>query len=86
MPDQVTDVERAFEHRIGKLLVGRRVTGVRYMPPAEAELQMWASRPLVIELDDGTAIVPARDDEGNDGGALFITTRNGKEVRGPVMR
>jgi hypothetical protein len=31
----------------------------------------WARRPLVIELDDGTLMFASRDDEGNDGGALF---------------
>ena len=32
-----------------------------------------------LELDDGTAIIPQCDDEGNDGGALWIANAKGKE-------
>jgi hypothetical protein len=33
---------------------------------------MWYNRPLCILLDDGTWIIPQSDDEGNDGGALYV--------------
>ena len=42
-------------------------------------MQGWNDCPLVIEFDDKTCIIPMRDDEGNDGGAmLFFDYRNGK--------
>lgn len=53
-------------------LIGRKITNVRYMTSAEAEDMGWYSRPVVIELDDGMALVPQSDDEGNDGGALWV--------------
>ena len=32
----------------------------------------WYSRPICMQLDDGTWIFPMADDEGNDGGALAV--------------
>ena len=32
----------------------------------------WDSRPLCMQLDNGTWIFPMADDEGNDGGALAV--------------
>ena len=32
----------------------------------------WHSRPVCMQLDDGTWIFPMADDEGNDGGALAV--------------
>lgn len=54
------------------LLVGKTIKYIRYMNDHEMEYFMWNKRPVVIVLDDGTFIVPQRDDEGNDGGALSI--------------
>jgi hypothetical protein len=51
-------------------LVGRKIAGVRYTTQEEAEEYMWSSRPVVLVLDDGAYLIPLRDDEGNDGGAL----------------
>jgi hypothetical protein len=35
----------------------------------------WQSRALVLELDDGSMIFPAADDEGNDAGVLFTSNK-----------
>ena len=67
-----------------KVLVGRKVVAVRYMTTEEAEAHGWVSRPLVIQLDNGLIVYPSRDDEGNDGGALF-TNDNGLDTI-PVIR
>lgn len=56
-----------------KLLVGRKIVSVRYMDAEEAEEMGWFSRPLAFELDNGVWLYASRDDEGNDGGALFTT-------------
>jgi hypothetical protein len=57
-------------------LVGRTITKVRPMTSEELAAVDWSGRfgemPVVIELDDGTAVIPSRDFEGNGPGALFI--------------
>lgn len=58
-------------------LVGRTIVGLNYMTDHNADELEWHNRPLVLELDDGTLLVPQRDDEGNDGGAM--TWENGNE-------
>ena len=42
------------------------------MTSKETDNMGWSSRPLCMQLDDGTWIFPMRDDEGNDGGALAV--------------
>jgi hypothetical protein len=44
----------------------------------------WDRRPIVIVFDNGTAIYPSADDEGNGPGALFTNLR-GAEIF-PVLR
>jgi len=36
---------------------------------------MWSSKPVCFQLDDGTWLYPSQDDEGNNGGALFTTSK-----------
>jgi hypothetical protein len=54
-------------------LLGRRIVGVRYMTIPEMQQYFWQTRALVLELDDGTLVFPAADNEGNDAGVLFTT-------------
>lgn len=63
--------EQAWIQVAQKLLVGRTIKAVDYMTADEADQCGWSARPIMITLDDGTVIYPSRDDEGNDGGALF---------------
>jgi hypothetical protein len=58
------------------LLVGRKIVAASYMTQEEADDMGWYSRPLVIQLDDGTLIFSSADDEGNNGGALFTSSDN----------
>ena len=51
----------------------------------ETEASGWYSSPIVIELSDGSALIPQSDDEGNDGGALWIANSKGKEDLAPVI-
>lgn len=55
------------------LLLGRTITGVRYMSSAEANDLGWGRHAVVLILDNGLQIYPSADDEGNDAGALFTT-------------
>ena len=69
-------------------LYGKKIVGVRYLTEEETEASGWYSSPIVIELSDGSALIPQSDDEGNDGGALWIA--NSKSPKGldlaPVIR
>ena len=58
--------------RAKKLLLGRKIVKVEYLPKSEAKDMMWSTRPVTFLLDDGTWIMPMSDDEGNDGGALAV--------------
>lgn len=53
------------------LLVGKTIQSVFYMGAGDMENMGWYKRPVVIQFTDGTFIIPQRDDEGNDGGALL---------------
>jgi len=69
-----------------KSLKGKTVRKARYMTKAEAEDMGWYSRCVVIEFTDGTLIFPSADDEGNDGGAMFGQSPEGKDITMPVLR
>ena len=56
-----------------KDFVGKKIIKVSYMSSKECEEMGWDSSPICLLLDDGTWIYPSRDDEGNDGGALFAS-------------
>jgi hypothetical protein len=57
-------------------LVGRTIKTIRPLTPVERTGFGWSSSttlvPMVIILDDGTALVPASDPEGNDSGHIFV--------------
>lgn len=61
-------------------LKGRTITVIRYLTDEECEVMGWHRAPLVLQLDDGTLLIPSRDDEGNDAGALF--TQHGTKTKG----
>ena len=67
-------------------LIGLKNVGVRYLTTEESEASGWYSSPIVIELSDGSALIPQSDDEGNDGGALWIANSKGQEDLAPVIR
>ena len=62
-----------WEQKAQELLMGKRIIGVKYMSTDEANESMWGNRPICILLNDGTWIIPQRDDEGNDGGSLYVS-------------
>jgi hypothetical protein len=55
-----------------KKLVGKTITGVRYLSREETLENYWERRPIGIELDNEYWIVPKSDDEGNEGGGLDV--------------
>ena len=54
-----------------ELLPGKKVIDVQYMTQEKADSMGYHMKPVVIYLDNGYYVFPCRDDEGNDGGALF---------------
>ena len=62
--------EEEWTAKATKSLVGKKIVHVEYMSEENCKEFYWDSRPLAIHFDDGTYIVPMRDDEGNDGGAM----------------
>jgi len=58
---------------VSKLIVGRTITGFRYLSEKEQEDLGWYRAAPVLMLDDGNQIFASADDEGNDAGALFTT-------------
>lgn len=66
-----------------KALLGRTITKVQYMSKDDAECNYWWKRPLIIQFDDGSFIIPMSDDEGNEGGALWSSVKGLETI--PVM-
>jgi hypothetical protein len=68
-----TELTTRWEDVAKKLLLNRKIVGVRYMTQGEADDHGWYTRCVVIKLDNGVLIYPSADDEGNNAGALFTT-------------
>ena len=75
------DWANRFDH-----LIGLKIVGVRYLTKEETDASAWYSAPIVIELEDGQALIPQQDDEGNDGGALWIENSKCLDDLIPVIR
>ena len=67
-------------------LIGLKIVGVRYLTKEETEANGWYSSPIVIALSDRSALIPQSDDEGNDGGALWIANSKCLDDLIPVIR
>lgn len=63
---------KEFISNLESQLIGKSIKSIRYMNDREMEMFGWYSRPIIILLNDGTFIIPQRDDEGNDGGAIAL--------------
>jgi hypothetical protein len=70
------EITAHWEKTANALLEGKKILAVRYMTDDEREQLGWYCRSVCILLDDGTWIYPSRDDEGNDGGALFTSNES----------
>ena len=83
--DPLYKEKKEWSNRFRNLL-GKRIVGVRYLTKEETDASAWYSSPIAIELSDGSALIPQSDDEGNDGGALWIANSKCKEDLIPVIR
>ena len=62
------------------VLLKRKIVKVEYMSSREAKESMWYSRPVCFLLDNGKWLYPMRDDEGNDGGAIGVASKDGSDT------
>jgi hypothetical protein len=68
------DIAKLWSDKAAKALVGKTIVKAEYLSKDEAWHAMgWHSRCIVLILNDGTALFPSADDEGNEAGALFTT-------------
>ena len=74
MSNQITleEIEQTkYKDTLG--LIGRKIVAIRWMTTRETEqLGYIGASPVIIKLDDDTLLIPQMDDEGNDGGALYV--------------
>ena len=82
--DPLYKEKKAWSNRFA-FLYGKKIVGVRYLTKEETDASAWYRSPIAIELSDGSALVPQQDDEGNDGGALWIANSKGKSDLIPVI-
>tara|TARA_R100001224_G_C3914885_1_gene113236 strand:- start:164 stop:445 length:282 start_codon:yes stop_codon:yes gene_type:complete len=75
-----TPLNKTWELRTVKHLVGAKIIQVEYMPKDEVEHMMFENSPICLLLEDSKGkrfwIYPTADDEGNDGGAMFTSIQN----------
>ena len=67
-----TEIRRFWNQEASEKLKGRTIVKVEYMSEELVEDLGWYKIPVIMTLDNGWRIYPQMDDEGNDGGALFI--------------
>jgi len=65
---------------IKKILLNRKIVGVRYMDKNEVEGLGWYKQAIVLILDNGVRIFPMSDNEGNDAGSLATTDKRLKTI------
>ncbi len=84
MTNQKSSNEISWEKRIAKSLVGRKIVDIRYLSAEEADSCGFYNQPICLFLDNGEWIMPMKDDEGNDGGAMATSYKKLSTI--PVMR
>ena len=92
MPKTTKEIRDAAEQtyrwhkKIEKQLCGKKIKSVRYMMPSEAKASGWYYQPILLILDDGTALCPMDSDEGNEAGSIACIGDNVEVETIPVMR
>ena len=68
-------MKKKWQDKAEKILLNRKIIKVEWFTDKEAGKWMFCNKPIAMLLDDGTWIFPSADDEGNNGGALFTTSK-----------
>ena len=79
------ELETFWNKRAKEVLLGKTIVSVNYMTQKDANELGWYKRPIVFKLSDGMICYLSCDDEGNDGGALFFSDKDGKHDELPVL-
>ena len=73
--DRTAKAQEKYATEARWMLLGKRVTEVRPLTAQERADLYWdeysSTSAIAIVFDDGTTIIPSRDDEGNGAGVLF---------------
>ncbi|MCK9436401.1 MAG: hypothetical protein M0Q12_04240 [Synergistaceae bacterium] len=69
----MTPKEQSIVDNLRINLLGSRIVDIRYITEEEKQLLGIYKCPIIIQLSNGVLIWPMRDDEGNDGGALYTS-------------
>jgi hypothetical protein len=85
MTKEIKELEKFWNAKAKKVLLGKTIVSVNYMTEKDAENLGWYKRPIVFKLSDGSVCYLSCDDEGNDGGALFYSDKNGVHDELPVL-
>lgn len=80
----IKEAKEAFIKEAKEAFVGLSIKGVRYLSEEEANNMYIQKRPIVLILSDGTQIMPFKDAEGNDGGALW-SCKKGRDLNLPAI-
>ena len=76
MEQSNADLREHWGNLASNFLVGKTIRRVRYLNDREREDIAWDKSGLVIEFTDGHWLLPMRDDEGNDAGALWTSSQS----------
>lgn len=79
------ELETFWNNRAKEVLLGKTIVSVNYMTKEDADSMGWYKRPIIFKLNDGKICYLSCDDEGNDGGALFFSDKDGKHDELPVL-
>lgn len=85
MTKEMKELEKFWNKKAKGVLLGKTIVSVNYMTEKDAESLGWYKRPIVFKLNDGSICYLSCDDEGNDGGALFYSDKNGVHDELPVL-
>lgn len=85
MVKETKDLETFWNKRARQVLLGQTIVSINYMTQENADYMGWCKRPIMFKLSNGTVCYLSCDDEGNDGGALLFTDKNGKHDELPVL-
>jgi len=75
MPETNQDLTKKWEKKASDFLVGKTIRAVEYMSDKEVKENGWYASNVKIIFTDGHWITPSADDEGNNSGVLFTTSK-----------
>jgi hypothetical protein len=85
MKKEIKDVKAFWNKKAKEVLLGKTIVSVNYMTQEDADDMGWNKRPVVFKLSGGTICYLSCDDEGNDGGAMFLSDKKGNHDVLPVL-